>query len=227
MEIMLHKNARTTPAIRKEIQGSNLSETELAKRYGISRMTARKWKHRDSVADGSHRPHTLHATLNAAQELIVVYMRQTLLLPLDDLLSVTHEFIHPTLSRSALDRCLRRHGVSNLNALLPKEEKPSKPKKTFKDYEPGFLHVDVKYLPQMPDEKERRYLFVAIDRAPRWVYLEILQDKSAKSASSLSSSLGKEGFLQDHPHSDGQWQGVYRPFHFWRRAQADRRSSIL
>ncbi len=37
------------------------------------------------------------------------------------------------------------------------------PKKTFKDYEPGFLHIDIKYLPQMSDETQRRYLFVAID----------------------------------------------------------------
>jgi transposase InsO family protein len=39
--------------------------------------------------------------------------------------------------------------------------------KPFKAYEPGFLHIDVKYLPQMADEDRRRYLFVAIDRATR------------------------------------------------------------
>ena len=60
-----------------------------------------------------------------------------------------------------------------------------------KDYAPGFVHVDVKYLPQMADESRRTYLFVAIDRATRWVYLEILADKSARSA---------KGFLQ---HGDG------------------------
>jgi hypothetical protein len=37
----------------------------------------------------------------------------------------------------------------------------------FKAYEPGYLHVDVKYLPQLADESSRRYLFVAIDRATR------------------------------------------------------------
>lgn len=62
--------------------------------------------------------------------------------------------------------------------------------KTFKDYEPGFVHVDVKYLPQLPDEDARTYLFVGIDRATRWVYLERLPDKSAATAS---------GFLQRHP----------------------------
>jgi transposase-like protein len=42
--------------------------------------------------------------------------------------------------------------------------------------------VDVKYLPQMPDEAARQYLFAAIDRATRWVYVEILPDKTAQRA---------------------------------------------
>ncbi len=32
---------------------------------------------------------------------------------------------------------------------------------------PGYVHVDVKRLPQMADEDRRRVLFVAIDRATR------------------------------------------------------------
>jgi transposase InsO family protein len=103
-----------------------------------------------------------------------------LLLPLDDLLAVAREFLNPDLSRSGLDRCLRRHGVSNLNALRPKT--PTEPHKAFKTYEPGFLHVDVKYLPQMADKTTRRYLFVAIDRATRWVFVRIMPAKTAANA---------------------------------------------
>ena len=72
-----------------------------------------------------------------------------------------------------MDRCLRRHGVSDLKSLLPQVEGEPAPLKTFKDYEPGFVHIDIKYLPQMPDETRRCYLFVAIDRATRWVYFRI------------------------------------------------------
>ncbi len=67
--------------------------------------------------------------------------------------------------------------VSNLNAWRPKTS--AEPHKTFKTYEPGFLHVDVKYLPQMADETTRRYLFVAIDRATRWVFVRIMAAKTA------------------------------------------------
>jgi hypothetical protein len=55
-------------------------------------------------------------------------------------------------------------------------------KKGFKEYAPGFIHVDIKYLPRMPDETSRRYLFVAIDRASRWVFLHIYDDQSEESS---------------------------------------------
>ncbi|MCB2262302.1 MAG: DDE-type integrase/transposase/recombinase, partial [Candidatus Thiosymbion ectosymbiont of Robbea hypermnestra] len=45
------------------------------------------------------------------------------------------------------------------------------------------------YLPQMPDEAQRTDLFVAIERATRWVYVEILKDKSARSASGFLKRL--------------------------------------
>lgn len=193
MLVKLHKRARTTPAIRKEIQESKLSERALSEKYGITRTTVRKWRHRDSVEDRPIMPKTLHTTLSQLEEWIVVELRTTLLLPLDDLLAVTREFINPKVSRSGLDRCLRRHGIANLKSLFPKEEGTASNKaKTFKSYEPGFVHVDVKYLPQMPDEKQRKYLFVAIDRASRWVYIEIRADKSAVSASGFLENLVKK-----------------------------------
>lgn len=40
------------------------------------------------------------------------------------------------------------------------------------------MHIDIKYLPQMPDETSRHYLFVAIDRATRWVYIELNADQT-------------------------------------------------
>ncbi|MCP4570008.1 MAG: IS481 family transposase, partial [FCB group bacterium] len=133
MNIALHKRARTTPAVRREIQHSELSERKPAERYGISRSTVRKWKYRDTTDDFSHRPHNLHATLTDPEEAVVVELRRTLLLPLDDLLVIVHEFICPHMSRSALDRCLRRHGVSGLKKLIPREENEKKPLKRFKD----------------------------------------------------------------------------------------------
>ncbi len=187
----VHPLARTTPRTRAEIKASSASAAVLAERYNITEATARKWKSRDDAQDRSHRPHRLSTTLTPVQELLAVELRSTLLLPLDDLLAVTREFINPHVSRSGLDRCLRRHGVSDLKALQPEAEGQAKPAKTFKDYEPGFVHVDIKYLPQMPDETSRRYLFVAIDRATRWVWLRIYRDQSEASSSDFLRRLAR------------------------------------
>ena len=75
---------------------------------------------------------------------------------------------------------LRWHGVANLKALVAQTPRPAH--KPFKAYAPGYLHADVKYLPQMADESSRRYLFVAIDRATRYVFIRICKSKTAANA---------------------------------------------
>jgi transposase-like protein len=176
----IHPNARTTPRIRAEIKASGLSATEASRVFRIGRKTAQKWIDRDSVEDKSHRPNRLQTSLSEMEEMIIIYLRTTLLLSLDDLFGITREYIKPDISRAALHRCLQRNGVGNLAQLMVKEDKEEDKKtKAFKEYPPGFIHIDIKYLPRMPDEDERKYLFVAIDRASRWVHFEIYDDKSA------------------------------------------------
>jgi transposase-like protein len=43
----------------------------------------------------------------------------------------------------------------------------------------------------MPDETSRRYLFVAIDRATRWVFVQIKSHKTAAAAHSFLNALHK------------------------------------
>src|SRR5665213_781835 len=188
MPVTLHPLARTTPRTRAELQAeaSGRSDHALARQYGVTAPTVRKWRSRDSTADRSHRPETLHCTLTAAQEAVAMAIRETLWLPLDDLLVVVREFLNPAVSRSGLARCMKRHGLNR----RPIEDKDAPVvRKTFKDYAPGFIHVDIKYLPQMADETSRRYLFVAIDRATRWVYVRIYADQSEKSSTDFLRRL--------------------------------------
>ena len=74
--------------------------------------------------------------LTPAQEAVAVVLRKTLLVSIDDLLAVVREFLNPEVSRSGLDRCLRRHGVGNLRDLQSKDPRPKH--KAFKAYEPGY-----------------------------------------------------------------------------------------
>ncbi len=180
MLIHPHKQATTTPKVRAAIQASVEPASTLAERFGTTEQTVYKWKHRDTVHDLSHTPHRLQTTLKRAQEAVVVVLGKALLVSIDDLLAVVREFLNPDVSRSGLDHCLRRHGVGNLRELQTKDPRPAH--KAFKASEPGYLHVDVKYLPQMADETSRRYLFVVIDRATRWVFIRVFKYKTAANA---------------------------------------------
>lgn len=105
---------------------------------------------------------------------VAVVLGKTLLVSLDDLPAVVvRGFLNPHVSRSGLDRWLRRHGVANLRDLQAEEvrRKPG----GFKACEPGCLHVDVKDLPQMADESLRRCIVVAIGRMTRWVFIRIFR----------------------------------------------------
>ena len=97
--------------VRAAIQASAETAWVLAERHGTTEQTVWKWRTRDSVEDRSHRPHRLQTTLTPAQEAVAVALRKTLLVSLDDLLAVVREFLNLNISRSALDPCLRRHGL--------------------------------------------------------------------------------------------------------------------
>ncbi|PZX11249.1 hypothetical protein LX81_03997 [Palleronia aestuarii] len=168
------------PKIRATIQASTEPAWMVAERYGISGQTIWKWRKRDSVHDRCHTSNRLQKTLTPAHEAVAVSLRRKLLLPLDDLLAVVCELLNPNVSRAGLDHCLWRDRVSRLEDLKPKTLKI--PHKPFNAYGPGYLHVDVKYLLQMADEERRRYLFVAIDRVYRWVFVRIYSAKTAANA---------------------------------------------
>lgn len=162
MNIQLHKQARTTPAIRKEIQESSLSERALAEKYSISRATVRKWKQRNSVVDKSNRPHAIHTALSPLEERIAILLRTTLLLPLDDLLLVIYVLFNSSISRSALNRCLRRYDVSNLRECG-----------TGADNGPGDVVLFHFSLSSLIQKTLKRILYVAVEPDSRWVYCEL------------------------------------------------------
>ena len=51
----------------------------------------------------------------------------------------------------------------------------------------------MKYLPQMEDQTSRRYLFIAIDRATRWVFIRIYNNKTAANARRFLRDLERAG----------------------------------
>lgn len=165
---ILHGCAKTTEAVRRAIQNSQESLKALARKYAINPKTVAKWKKRSSAQDAPMGPKNPHSSiLSLEEEAICVTFRKHTLLPLDDCLYALQANI-PHLSRSSLHRCFQRHDISRLPEVSG--DKPSK--KKFKTYPIGYFHIDIA---EVRTEEGKLYLFVAIDRTSKFVYVELLE----------------------------------------------------
>lgn len=170
MQQQYHLNAVTNIHIRSKIKESNLPNHELSKKYDVSQSTICKWKNRDDYEDKSSRPHTIQYALTDIEQALILSIRKSTWLPLDEI----HEMLlvsKPKATRSSVYRVFKREGVNR----VPQTEKEKA--KKFKEYDPGYLHIDVTYLPKFKGKKY--YLFVAIDRATRLMYYKVYDGKTS------------------------------------------------
>jgi transposase-like protein len=182
MGSILHPNAKTTPKIREEIQNSEESYAKLANKYHLNIKTVQKWKKAQSVQDGKSGPRTIKSSLSTEQQQLVCEFRRITKFALDDVYICLKPHI-PTLSRSNLHRCLKRNG---LNRLPVEDGQDKKKKKKFKDYEIGYVHVDIT---EMNIDKNKHYLFAAIDRVCKYGYVELHDNKTMKTSREFLQNL--------------------------------------
>ena len=182
---ILHKCARTTEAIRKEIQNSKESIMSLAEKYGINHKTVTKWRKRDFVHDAKMGPKDPHSTvLTGEEEAACIAFRKHTLLSLDDCLYALKENI-PHLSRSSLHRLFQRHGISRLPKPCEKKAKREK----FKKYPIGYIHIDIT---EVRTEEGKKYLFVAIDRTSKFVVARLFDSmRQVDAANFLKYVIGR------------------------------------
>jgi transposase InsO family protein len=174
----IHPNARTTPAVRAAIAVSSEPSGVLAKRYGVSTETIRKWRKRGAadVQDHSARPQHLRWRASEEERAIVCELRRMTGFALDDLTFTLRHFL-PHLNRDSIYRILKAEGLGR----LPVPPAPQKRRKTFKAYDLGYLHIDIKHLPKLHvigHGARKRYLYVAVDRASRMAHLAVKDEET-------------------------------------------------
>ena len=82
---ILHANARTTEAIRREIRNSEESIAKAAARFNVNPKTIVKWRNREDTKDLPMGPKKIKSTiLSDAEEEAIVAFRKMTELPLDD-----------------------------------------------------------------------------------------------------------------------------------------------
>ena len=179
---VLHGSARTTEAVRRAIQLRQESVRAAARRYGVSPTTVQKWRKRSTTADAKMGPKEARSTvLTPEDEAIVVAFRRHTLLPLDDCLYALQPTI-PHLTRSALHRCLQRHGISR----LPEVEGGKPKKQRFASYPIGYFHIDIAEV-QTGEGKLR--LFVAIDRTSKFAFARLVASAGKMEAADFLREL--------------------------------------
>lgn len=176
MKQVYHSNATTNVRLRKEIKESNGTYLEISERFGVSENTVKKWKNRERFEDKSSKPNTIYYSLSEIEMLIAVELRTATWWALDEITEAIKPE-EPEKIRSAVYRTFVREGINK----VPEKEKEKA--KKFKEYDPGYLHIDVTYLPKINGIKY--YLFVAIDRATRTLYYKIYDSKTSENAESF------------------------------------------
>lgn len=140
---------------------------------GINVKTVAKWRKRQTVEDARMGPKEAHSTvLSVEEESVIVAFRRHTLLPLDDCLYALQPSI-PHLTRSSLHRCLQRHDISRMPGM-----EGDKPKKKFKRYPIGYVHIDIA---ELRTAEGKLYMFVAIDRTSKFTFVR-LEKKAGKMA---------------------------------------------
>ena len=179
---LLHGSARTTAAVRRALQQSQESIGRLAERYHVNPKTVAKWEKRTHVHDAPMGPkHPCSTVLSQEEEALIVGFRKHTLLPLDDCLYALQVTI-PHLTRSALHRCLTRHGINRVPDI--DGDKPAK--KQFKPYPIGYFHIDIA---EVRTEEGQLSLFVAIDRACKFADAELHQEANTMLAAQFLRHL--------------------------------------
>ena len=165
MASVLHGSARTTPRLRAGLQASKESSRIFAARYGLNPKDCAQVaqaNHDDRRANGAEGPEEHRADASRGSHRRTAFRRKTLL-PLDDVLGCLRDTI-PSLSRSALHRCLQRHGISRRPLEETKEQR-----KRFKTHQIGYVHIDSC---ELRHAEGRRVMFLAIDRVSKFTYVE-------------------------------------------------------
>jgi hypothetical protein len=171
----LQYSDRKSKARPPSVRGRDWRLAQLSRGMGINPKTMAKWRKRETVEDMKTGPSKPRSTvLTEAEKAMVVAFRRHTLLPLADCLYALQPAI-PHLTRSALHRCLQRHGISG----VPDIECGKPKRRKFKRYPIGFFHIDIA---EVQTAEDKLFLFVGIDQTSKLAVAQLVVDADRKTA---------------------------------------------
>lgn len=153
--------------MREQEAGSKTAD--VCRKHGVSSTTFYKWKATYGGMDVSQA-----RKLKVLEDENARLKRLLADAMLDDCLYALQPSI-PHLTRSALHRCLQRHGISR----LPDIEGQKPKRQRFKRYPIGFFHIDIA---EVQTAEGKLYLFVGIDRTSKFAVTQLVDKADRRTA---------------------------------------------
>lgn len=178
MEIKLHANATTTPRVRRYIQESPKSDRELAQELGISVSTVRRWRNRTDAVDRTTTPKSIHKVLRQEQSAVINWLRQTFIVPLDELVTVVTCGMQQPVSRAGLDRYLRRAEIAHMNVLGARVMRGKKAIRS--GVFPGHLRIFYRRISLLPQDGGEFHVLWAEEAVSGWLAARAYAGASAQ-----------------------------------------------
>lgn len=173
--MQVHSNATTNKKQREKIRTSPKSCRQLGRELEVSPATVHRWKHRDTPEDHSCARKQRGYRFDACEQELLLGLRAQQR-TLDEVMDVVTPLM-PSASRTTVYRLFKRREVGRLAS---KQQQETGQSGCFKEYPPGYVHIDCFYLPQL--EGKKHYCFVAIDRATRLSFLAVYEHKDKLAA---------------------------------------------
>lgn len=180
MSIIYAKKAKTQGHLR-EIMVSDYKNFKnsviVAEKYQISHTTVLKWSNAENLENKSSAPKIPHRKHNFSSLCLIYFLYEKEEKDGDEI----QEYLD--LNWMNFPRSSMYYYLKQWWLIQRRKDKWKRINWKFKKYDPWFIHIDITYWPKINWIKY--YIHIAIDRATRLIYLEIHDNKRAKTAASF------------------------------------------
>ncbi|MBF0380818.1 MAG: hypothetical protein HQL69_07360 [Magnetococcales bacterium] len=132
-----------------------------------------------------------NSKLTKTQETILIALSKNMLLPLNDLLVVAQQFLKADISISELANCLKNYNNTIENSNKQQNKDGQQLYKASKNYNMGFVNLNIETLPVLDTDKPQQHIYIAIDMATHWLYFEISEKLDSKNSATFLHNLSK------------------------------------
>ena len=209
---LYRKKDYTQGHLRNEINNKVISEWKTYRKtcqelWIWSTKTVSTRVNRNTIESKSSAPYNPNRRYNIEDYYYLYIIKKYKQLPLDDCIETLEKDYNLIFKRSSASYHLNKWGLTN-------KFKPKKDYKKFKDYDVWYLHIDITYGPKI--DWKKMYIYVAIDRKTRLMYIELRDNKRAETANKFLKTAIEFFPFDIHTILTDNWKEFTLKNHKWK-----------